>query len=378
MIYTVKMQADSSSAWVDIYGTTKALALLTPKVKAELNSAGSFDFVIPPGHTYYASPKIMLTNVAVYEENRLIFFGRVTEIEVDFYKQKTIHVEGALAFFNDTIQRPAEFDTTTVRSFVNYIVAKHNEQAATDRQFIVRNIDDNIGNKTIYRKLDYETTFDCIKKMCLEAEGGYIFIEAVINASTGRNYLYLDWLEGLETSGNEPIQYAVNLVDLKQTYTIDELYTSVIPLGKEIEDPQTGVSERLTIASVNSGLDYLNASQTVLNQFGRIQHVETFSDIDNATKLKQEGQAWLNRQDFNQFSVEVSAADLHYINSDYEAWKLGQNIRVLSVPHLIDVTLPLTKLDVDLSKAVKQVTVGTKKKETLTEIYKDKTKEYVK
>ena len=60
------------------------------------------------------------------------------------------------------------------------------------------------------------------------------------------------------------------------------------------------------------------------------------------------------------------------------AKKIGQKIRVLSVPHMIDKILPLTKLDIDLSKAVKHVTVGTKKKETLTEIYKDNTKEYVK
>lgn len=372
MIYTVKMQADRTQQWVDIYGPSKELSLLSPKVKVELNSAGSFTFVLPPNHTYYSLPKILLTNIAVWEENNLIFFGRVSEIEVDFYKQKTIHAEGALAFLNDTIQRPTEFDTTTISSFVNYIIGKHNEQAPTDRQFIVRNIDSNIGSKTVYRKLDYETTFDALKKMCLEAEGGYVFIECVIDSSTGRNYLYLDWLEGINTLGNEPIQYAVNLVDLKQTYGIEDLYTAVIPLGKETD----GV--KLTIESVNSGLDYLLAPQSVINEFGVIYHVENFSDIDDATKLKTEGEAWLTRQNFDSFAVEVSAAELHFINSDYAAWKIGQNIRVLSVPHLIDKTLPLTKLDIDLSKAVKQVTVGTKKKETLTEIYKNKTKEYVK
>lgn len=372
MIYTVKMQADRTQQWVDIYGPSKELSLLSPKVKVELNSAGSFTFVLPPNHTYYSLPKILLTNVAVWEENTLIFFGRVSEIEVDFYKQKTIHAEGALAFLNDTIQRPAEWEVTSVRTFVNYILAQHNNQVPSDRRIQLHHVDDNIGNKTVYRKLDYETTFDALKKMCLEAEGGYLFINVAIDSSTGESTLTMDWLEGLETSGNEPIQYAVNLVDLKQTYGIEDLYTAVIPLGKETD----GV--KLTIASVNSGLDYLLAPQSVINEFGTIYHVENFNDIDNATTLKSEGQAWLARQNFDSFAVEVSAAELHFINSDYNAWKIGQNIRVLSSPHLIDKTLPLTKLDIDLSKAVKQVTVGTKKKETLTEIYKDKTKEYVK
>ena len=220
MIYTVKMQADRTQQWVDIYGPSKELSLLSPKVKVELNSAGSFTFVLPPNHTYYALPKILLTNIAVWEENNLIFFGRVSEIEVDFYKQKTIHAEGALAFLNDTIQRPAEWEVTSVRTFVNYILAQHNNQVPSDRRIQLHHVDDNIGNKTVYRKLDYETTFDALKKMCLEAEGGYLFINVAIDSSTGESTLTMDWLEGLETSGNEPIQYAVNLVDLKQTYGI--------------------------------------------------------------------------------------------------------------------------------------------------------------
>lgn len=47
MIYTVKMQADRTQQWVDIYGPSKELSLLSPKVKVELNSAGSFTFVLP-------------------------------------------------------------------------------------------------------------------------------------------------------------------------------------------------------------------------------------------------------------------------------------------------------------------------------------------
>ena len=149
MIYTVKMQADRTQQWVDIYGPSKELSLLSPKVKVELNSAGSFTFVLPPNHTYYSLPKILLTNVAVWEENNLIFFGRVSEIEVDFYKQKTIHAEGALAFLNDTIQRPAEWEVTSVRTFVNYILAQHNNQVPSDRRIQLHHVDDNIGNKTV-------------------------------------------------------------------------------------------------------------------------------------------------------------------------------------------------------------------------------------
>lgn len=368
MIYTVKLQADSSAQFVDIFGSTKELILLNPKVTSELNSAGSFDFVMPPSHTYYNLPKILLSNVEVYEENQLIFFGRVSEIEVDFYKQKTVHCEGALAFFNDTIQRPAEWDVISIRNFLTYIVSAHNANAASDRQFTIGTISENLGDKGVYRKLDYETTFEVFKRMIINAEGGYLFVRRT-NGVT-----YLDYLEELPTTGDQPIQYAVNLMDLKQTYGINELYTSVIPLGAE--DENTG--EKLTIASVNSGSDRLDASSDVIAAFGRIEHVEEFSDIDDPTKLKTEGQAWLARQDFNSFSLEVDAAELHYINQLYSAWKLGQRIRILSTPHLIDTTLHLTKVTYKLDKGAKQITVGTKKKQTLTEIYNGKTEEYVK
>lgn len=368
MIYTVKLQADSSAQFIDIYGPTKQLILLSPKVTSELNSAGSFDFVMPPTHTYYNLPKILLSNVEVYEEDQLIFFGRVSEIEVDFYKQKTVHCEGALAFFNDTIQRPNEWDVISIADFLNYIVNAHNAIVPADRRFTVGTISENLGSKGVYRKLDYESTFEVFRRMIIGAEGGYLFIRRTAGVT------YLDYLEELPTYGNQPIQYAVNLMDLKQTYGISELYTSIIPLGKE--NDETGI--KLTIESVNSGSDHLDADASVIAQFGRIEYVEEFSDIDDPTKLKAEGQAWLARQDFQAFSVEVDAAELHYINGTYAAWKIGQRIRVLSTPHLIDTTLQLTKVIYNLDKGAKQVTVGTKKKQTLTEIYNGKTVEYVK
>lgn len=102
---------------------------------------------------------------------------------------------------------------------------------------------------------------------------------------------------------------------------------------------------------------------------------------------------FVKNEDFNELCKIVSwiKKNMNGLNGEYLTTDGGihrtvyegsfvpwENIHVLSSPHLIDKTLPLTKLDIDLSKAVKQVTVGTKKKETLTEIYKDKTKEYVK
>ena len=48
------------------------LVLLDPKVTLEVNTAGSFDFKLPPGHPQYDLPKKMKSLVEVWHDNEQI------------------------------------------------------------------------------------------------------------------------------------------------------------------------------------------------------------------------------------------------------------------------------------------------------------------
>lgn len=407
---------------VDIYGPTPDTTLLNPTMETELNGAGSFDFTLPPDHAFYDVPTILTSDVEVYEDNDLIWFGRPVSIIRDWNNQKTVSCEGALAFFNDTIQRPSKWDAILVRDFFRHLINVHNSQVNANRQFTVGNI--TILDKYVYRELSYESTWDCLQSMCLDAEGGYLFVRR----ENGVNYI--DWLEEVPYVATQQVQFAVNLLDISQTLDGAEICTQVIPLGANISrvakvnestpyctvyeekddtstqlgrvpqgnevtfdfitgdttwyrisNPYDGYAKQqyltpqsgdipLTISYINNNSDLL-VSQDGVDIYGPITKVKQWSNVHNANELKEKGQKWLTDEQYDKLSIEVDAAELHYLNESVDAFKVGQMVHVTSNPHLIDKDLPMTKISVSLDSGVKKIQIGTPPHKTLTEIYKD-------
>lgn len=352
---------------LDIFNQQDDRKLLNSNVTMELNSAGSCEFTMPLTHRYYDSISLLSQTLEIKDENGdVIWYGRPSEISIDFYKQKKVYFEGPLSFFNDTIQRPHEYSDldTSTHSFFRALITNHNSQITDpNRQFAVGNI--TIPSVGIYRKTDYETTKECLERMCIDAEGGYLMFRRVQGVN------YIDWYAEPPVISNQDIVYALNMTDLDQGINCDDVYSCLIPLGDEID------GERLTIADVNSGVDYL-VNQEAVSLYGRIFKVvefEGFSDSSSATKtkLKEEGTRYMTREwnDYlkNRLTLEISAADLGYINAEYSTLQLGKRVRVLSTPHGIDKTLPITKVNFSLDSGVKDVTVGTPDRQNLSEIY---------
>lgn len=348
MIYSIFIEN------ISIYDEGYDFAILNPSLTTELNTAGSLSFTMPSTHYYYNMPLSLTQTIEVYEENELIWFGRPIDVRSGFFGHKEIYCEGALAFFNDSIQRPKEYNAILISEFFKTIISNHNSQVPFNRRFTVGKI--TIPDTYIYRKLDYETTFDCLSSMCVGAEGGFIFLRR----ENGVNYI--DWLKDLDTIGDQPIQFAVNLLDLTQSINWADLKTSIIPIGN------TGGNTKLTIAQINHGLDYIDSE--AVSTFGRITKVVEF-DVSTREKLLEKGQQWLKDQQWDPLTIELTAAELHYINPEYDSFKVGQIVHCTSTPHLIDRNFPLTKMSLNLDTAAKKITIGSPQRLTLTEIYKN-------
>lgn len=89
------------------------LKLGNPKLRIEVNAAGTLDFELPPTNVAYSKIIPMVTEFHVIKDNQKtqdkhIWFGRVLTIDTDLYRTKTIHCEGGLAYLNDCIY----YDTT--------------------------------------------------------------------------------------------------------------------------------------------------------------------------------------------------------------------------------------------------------------------------
>lgn len=84
------------------------LKLGNPKLRIEVNTAGTLDFELPSTNVAYSRIIPMVTELHVIKDNQKthdkhIWFGRVLTIDTDLYGTKTIHCEGGLAYLNDCI-----------------------------------------------------------------------------------------------------------------------------------------------------------------------------------------------------------------------------------------------------------------------------------
>ena len=351
MIYRVVLDGQ------DIHDEFQNNILIEPELNAELNAAGNFEATIPYYHKYYDLPELLTQDIDIYEDNSVIWFGRILDISLDMSMNKKIYCEGAYGYFNDSVQRPQEFESILLETFFRTLIDNHNAQVPANRRFTVGNY--TMGSYSVYRKLDYETTIEALDDMCLNAEGGFFFFRKENGVQ------YIDWLSEMPYTTTQPIEYGLNLTDLKQSASGEEFYTAVLPLGQDLD------GEKLTIASVNDGKDYIDSEAVAT--YGRILSVQDFSEITTAEELLAEGQKWLTNNQFDKITIECEAAELHYLDQTYGAFKMGQMVHVVTTPHLLEADFPIVKMNLKLDDCVKKISIGTLKRRELTEILKEGT-----
>lgn len=352
MIYRVLMDGTDILNYQE-----KPFILVSPTLTMELNAAGSFEFTMPPAHALYDAVKPLASTIVVYEDETLLWYGRPIEVRTDFYKQKTIYCEGALAFFNDSVQRLHEYESISVHTFFRTVIENHNAQVNADRQFTVGNI--TVADRKVYRKLNYDSTFNVLKRQCLNAEGGYLFLRR----EDGVNYI--DWYAEVPLDSNQPVEFGLNMLDLSRVFDGSGIATCVIPLGENVEE--TG--EPLTVASVNNGSDVIESDAVA--EYGYITKAVSFNGVSHPNTLYEDGLEYLESTQFDNMTVECTAAELHWQNGNYGLFRVGQKIHCRSIPHLLDRYFDLLKITLRLDTAEKQITLGSTKKQTLTEITKE-------
>lgn len=80
-----------------------------PKVRLEVNTVGEGSFTIRKNHPYFDKLKMLKSVFEVSDDIGVIFRGRMTTNSKDFYNSKIVDLEGAMAYFNDSIVRPYRF-----------------------------------------------------------------------------------------------------------------------------------------------------------------------------------------------------------------------------------------------------------------------------
>ena len=337
------------------------LALINPVVKLEENKAGSFSFKIPPGHPYYDAINKRKSIVEVYldDEAEPVFCGTCVKDDIDFYKQKNITCEGISAFLNDSIQRPAIYQGYSIGRLLEAYILSHNAQVEESKRFVLGAVTVK-NNDTITTQTNMENTMKAIKKI-VDDFGGFFRIRHKDGVR------YIDYLEDSLYTNTQVIKLGKNLVEFKSNIDSAGISTAIIPLGAKLEESTVdGLETRLTIASVNGGLDYLYNAESV-NTYGWIYKTVTFDDITSPEELKQKGEKYLEEIQYENIVIEAKAVDLHLTDKSIERFKLSDQIRVSSTPHGLNKYFRLTKQTLNLNKPESdKITLGKNEKMPLS------------
>lgn len=334
------------------------LVLISPIVKIGENTAGSFEFSILPKHPHYEDVNELTSVITAYDGDEEIFCGRVVEITKDLYNRKKVICEGELAYFNDSIQRPARYQGLTVRGYLETLVNIHNQQVKNqgiDKTFKVGAVTVQDNNDYVYKYTNWESTLEVIKTDLLKTYGGYLRIRKE------NGVRYLDYLADYPNTNTQVIEFGSNLLDFTHDMVASDIVTAVIPIGARLEDVTEveGLDAYLTIKDVNGGVDYVY-SQEAVKSYGWIFKTVKWDDVHVADNLLKKGKKYLSDIQFAQITLTVSAVDLHMLHVDMERIKVLDRIRVTSTPNGLDRFFPVSEMTIYLDKpSNNKLTLGT-------------------
>jgi len=341
------------------------LALINPVVKLEENKAGSFSFTITSNHPRYNDINRRKSLIQVYQDEisdtNLLFSGICIEVNVDFYKQKSVYCEGEMTYLNDSIQRPAKYQGVTVRGLLETYINNHNAQVESEKQFTVGMVTVTDPNNSLYCFSNMETTMQCLKDDLVDDLGGYMRIRHQNGVK------YIDYLKDSMNTNGQVIRLGENLIDFTSNIDSSEIATAIIPQGARLETSAIeGLETRLDIKSVNNNIDYVYNANAVTN-FGWIYKTVTWDDVTVASNLKQKGEKYLSEIQFENMVIEAKALDLNLIDKSMERFKLSDKIRVVSNPHGLNKYFRLTKQTIDLTNPENDtITLGKEEKVSLS------------
>ena len=315
-----------------------------PKLHQKANKVGTLSFRVYPTHAQYGQFVKLASVVSVYKDSRPLpmWRGRVLSTVMRTDKSMQIECEDLLAYLLDSIVRPFDF-SGTVDDFLEYILTQHNEQVTTAQQIHLGTVTVVDPNNYIHRSsVDYLSSWEVIESRLIKNLGGYLRLR---HESDG---MYLDYLAGTQEdlpTALQMIEYGENLTDLTEEVGAEETYTACIPLGAKItleDDTGEEIERRLTVESVNNGMDYI-INDEAFAQYGWIcapVKETTWDDVTLAENLLTKARAFLNNQGVKlKRTLTLKAVD----RPEVASFEFLEYVRVQSAPHGIGATYLLTE-----------------------------------
>lgn len=361
--------------------------LIDPKVKAEMGKAPSLEFAMDVDHPYYDALLQMKTLIRVVFAGETIFRGRVLTIDVDMMGRKQVHCEGDFAFLMDTPQDGSEEknrETITVHTYLQRLITKHNSMCGdADHKFILGEYPNHYSSSILneqkiipaaeqakqkFGNSSWNTTMDRFEDV-LNTFGGYWRTRYVDDT-----HIYLDWFDLYFRPYDESrqrIEVANNLIDFSGSNELENIFTAVIPIGKQnnkelflneywpsVSSGHAKVNYVLVPEIANLGIfsdDELNKGyhtkedyQNAINNFGMIYKTVTFENADNCDKLFSYATDWIKNNFLGSItSYDITALDIANQDPTVNPILVGDEVKVVH-PSIGEKILTAISIDYDL------------------------------
>ena len=327
-----------------IYSTDATVdsQIIGPKLIVEANKTGTFEFTVLPGDPHYNDYERLKTVLVVYEDDDVVFRGRVLTISTDFYLQKQISCEGDISFLLDSVMEPLK-ESLTISAFLTRVIDNHNNQMTNSNSFKKFNVGRitvpaNDGDTREFEISSYEETNSVLESCLLDKYGG-ILITRYDNGEA-----YIDYLADPSQSINDysenpqQIEFGVNLLEIEAEPPVDDIFTVLLPTGKDnltIDDAQH--ASKLLVHDASA------------SKYGRIVRTESFSDISDKAQLRAVATEFLNTHAaIYPDDLIIKAIDLHLFNpTENRSFRLYDKIRCYSEPHGINIVLVCLQIEYD-------------------------------
>lgn len=354
------------------------------KLSGDVNDFLTFEITIPSTHPLrhsieqrdYAHP------VVVTFDDQELFRGYVEDTQETLDLELKITCKGDLAMLADTVVRPYTTDPSEAgesgkvyvggqgfAKLFQWYVDQHNARVVyrgqdgqdhgTEKQFRVRYP---AGSGTSLAaegaKLDQRgdpyrsgtskpTTLGEIQSQILDSLGAYMRLW--YDGEERCLALYADAPEGERS--NQVIEFGTNMTDYTFEDSCLDTYTAI-----RAEGANGGDGHQVTLADVADGVksgSFYKRGDVVyhmpsVERYGYREYAWSDSTAEDGNTLLARALLQLQRIMYTAQSVQVSAMDMAFVNSEYRHLLPGQLVTTQSAVHGIDIGLVVASCDVDL------------------------------
>lgn len=328
-----------------------------PSVKLAVSKAGEMTFTLGADHPYLSNLRRMSGLVELLDGTLPIYRGRITTDTKDFYGAHKIETEGIMAALNDSIIKPFSFPEdfkddddykaaaasgNVVDFFFRWILAQHNSQVSTEQQIKPGVCTVTDSNNYITRSAsEYATAMSTISdKLIKSALGGYLLIRYEDDGN------YLDYYAALPLTNTQSVEFAENLLDLSSETDGTNIYTAILPEGKDGLTIEALSDGDLTDDLVKSGLTIYSKSGVAT--YGRITRHVKWDDVTVAANLQTRAKAALADNGLSMpETIKLTAVDLGW-QEDVQHFRVGRMTVLFSTTHGYSTSYPLLELSPDI------------------------------